>query len=138
MTDQSSTPRPDKDTWRELKNLRDYFRALSDVIRLEIVRQLARADEISVSQLADILHLSQPLVSWHLSRLKKAGLIKVRRQGRESHYSLVWQKIQQSQQEFAQLLGASAPQEPGKGSQPRPVGVLHPLPGDLDEGEAWA
>ncbi|MBC7251474.1 MAG: winged helix-turn-helix transcriptional regulator [Anaerolineae bacterium] len=138
MTNQSSTPRPDKDTWRELKNLRDYFRALSDVIRLEIIRQLARTEEISVSQLADILHLSQPLVSWHLSRLKKAGLIQVRRQGRESHYSLVWQKIQQSQREFIQLLGAPAQQEPGKASQTRPSGVLHPLTGDWDEGEAWA
>lgn len=138
MTNQSSTPRPDKDTWRELKNLRDYFRALSDVIRLEIIRQLARTEEISVSQLADILHLSQPLVSWHLSRLKKAGLIQVRRQGRESHYSLVWQKIQQSQREFIQLLGAPAQQEPGKANQTRPSGVLHPLTGDWDEGEAWA
>lgn len=138
MSDRSNTLRPDTDTWRELKNLRDYFRALSDVIRLEIVRQLASTDEISVSQLADILHLSQPLVSWHLGRLKKAGLIEVRREGRQSHYSLVWQKLQQCQKEFAQLVGEPPRQQTSRATRLRPSGALHPLTGDLDEGEAWA
>ncbi len=138
MGNQSNTLRPDTDTWRELKNLRDYFRALSDAIRLEIIRQLASSDEISVSQLADILHLSQPLVSWHLGRLKKVGLIEVRREGRQSYYSLVWQKLQQYQQEFAQLIGEPPRQEPGRVTRLRPSGVLHPLTGDLGEGEAWA
>jgi ArsR family transcriptional regulator len=138
MGDLGSKLRPDADAWKELKSLRDYFRALSDVIRLEIIYQLAHADEISVSQLADILHLSQPLVSWHLGRLKKAGLIEVRREGRQSHYSLVWQQIQQRQQEFARLIDEPPRQEPGRVTSPRPSGVLTPLVGDLDEGEAWA
>jgi ArsR family transcriptional regulator len=139
MGNRSSTLRPDKDTWGELKSLRDYFRALSDVIRLEILRQLANTDELSVSQLADVLHLSQPLVSWHLSRLKRVGLIKVQRKGRQSHYSLVWQQIRQCQQEFARLIGEpSSRQEPSGATSRRQPGVLPPLTGDLDEGEAWA
>jgi len=138
MSDRNKTLRPETDTWKELKSLRDYFRALSDVIRLEIVRQLARTDEISVSELADILHLSQPLVSWHLGRLKKAGLIEVRREGRQSYYSLVWQRLQQCQQEFTQFIGEPPGQEPGKITRLRPSSMLSPLTGDLDEGEVWA
>lgn len=130
--------RSETETRKELKSLRDYFRALSDAIRLEIVRQLARTDEISVSELADTLHLSQPLVSWHLGRLKKAGLIEVRREGRQSHYSLVWQRIQQCQQEFTQLIGEPPAQEPGRITGLRPSSMVSPLTGELDEGEVWA
>jgi len=138
MGDLGNKLRPGAETWKELKGLRDYFRALSDVIRLEIIRQLAHTDEISVSQLAELLHLSQPLVSWHLGRLKKAGLIEVRREGRQSLYSLVWQQIQQRQQEFAQLIGESPYHETSRVIGLQPSGVLNSLAGDLDEGEAWA
>ena len=138
MGDLGSKLRPGAETWKELKGLRDYFRALSDVIRLEIIRQLAHTDEISVSQLAELLHLSQPLVSWHLGRLKKAGLIEVRREGRQSLYSLVWQQIQQRQQEFAQLIGEPPYHETSRTIGLQPSGVLNSLAGDLDEGEAWA
>jgi len=138
MDNLSSKLRPGAETWRELKGLRNYFRALGDVIRLEIIHQLACTDEISVSQLADMLHLSQPLVSWHLSRLKKAGLINVRREGRQSHYSLAWQQIQQRQQEFAQLIGEPPRHEPGRITNPQPSDMLRTLAGDLNEGEAWA
>ncbi|MDY7042559.1 MAG: metalloregulator ArsR/SmtB family transcription factor [Chloroflexota bacterium] len=137
MGEQRNKPRPDTDIWRELKELRDYFRALGDVIRLEIIHQLACADEISVSQLADTLHLSQPLVSWHLARLKKAGLIKVRREGRQSHYSLVWQQILQLQQDFARLIGEPPCRDPGRTTGLQPSSILTPLTSDFDEGEAW-
>ncbi|MBI5653124.1 MAG: winged helix-turn-helix transcriptional regulator [Chloroflexi bacterium] len=70
-----------------LKDLRDYYRALSDSARLKILAQLARRDA-TVSELARGLRISQPLVSWHLHRLKIAGLIRMKRNGREVHCSL--------------------------------------------------
>lgn len=72
---------------RMLKDLRDYYRALSDSARLKILAQLARRDA-TVSELARGLRISQPLVSWHLHRLKIAGLIRMKRNGREVHCSL--------------------------------------------------
>jgi DNA-binding transcriptional ArsR family regulator len=53
------------------------------VNRLRIVRRLADG-EATVSDLIEHVGLSQPLVSWHLGRLRHAGLIETRRAGRET------------------------------------------------------
>ena len=58
-------------------------KALADVNRLRIVQRLARGDA-SVSELIEQVGLSQPLVSWHLGRLRLAGLVETRRSGRET------------------------------------------------------
>ena len=67
----------------DLRAVRLVHKALADVNRLRIVRRLARG-EASVSELIDHVGLSQPLVSWHLGRLRLAGLIETRRAGRET------------------------------------------------------
>jgi DNA-binding transcriptional ArsR family regulator len=53
------------------------------VNRLRIVQRLAVRDA-SVTELIEHIGLSQPLVSWHLGRLRAAGLIETRRAGRET------------------------------------------------------
>lgn len=67
----------------ELRALRIVHKALADVNRLRIVQRLAQG-EATVSELIDRIGLSQPLVSWHLGRLRVAGLIQTRRVGRET------------------------------------------------------
>jgi ArsR family transcriptional regulator len=67
----------------ELRALRVVHKALADVNRLRIVQRLAEG-EASVSELIERIGLSQPLVSWHLGRLRVAGLIQTRRVGRET------------------------------------------------------
>jgi ArsR family transcriptional regulator len=67
----------------ELRSLRIVHKALADVNRLRIVRRLADG-EASVSELIEHVGLSQPLVSWHLARLRLAGLVETRRAGRET------------------------------------------------------
>lgn len=89
----------------ELRELRGYFKALSDVTRLQIVRQLAGTAELGVSELAVALRLSQPLVSWHLSGLRKIGLVKVRKDGRQVLCSLDRDRLRRYQQNLAKLLG---------------------------------
>lgn len=71
----------------ELRELRVFHKALADVNRLRIVQRLARA-EATVTELMDHVGLSQPLVSWHLGRLRAAGLVLTRRNGRETLCSL--------------------------------------------------
>ena len=51
--------------------------------RLRIVRRLAGGDA-SVRDLIEEVGLSQPLVSWHVGRLRAAGLVETRRNGRET------------------------------------------------------
>ncbi|MEA2607845.1 MAG: ArsR family transcriptional regulator, arsenate/arsenite/antimonite-responsive transcriptional [Chloroflexota bacterium] len=67
----------------ELRQLRAFHKALADVNRLRIVRRLAGGDA-TVTELTDHVGLSQPLVSWHLGRLRAAGVVETRRQGRET------------------------------------------------------
>lgn len=67
----------------DLRALRVVHKALADVNRLRIVQRLAEG-EATVSELIQRVGLSQPLVSWHLGRLRVAGLIQTRRVGRET------------------------------------------------------
>jgi len=56
-----------------LRELKAFHRALGDVTRLRAVQILATEGELSVSELVTRLHISQPLMSWHLRRLTRAG-----------------------------------------------------------------
>ncbi len=71
-----------------LKELRDAFRALADTTRLRLLAELAGGDDVAVCELARALRMSQPLISWHLSILRRAGLIQMRREGRQVRCSL--------------------------------------------------
>jgi DNA-binding transcriptional ArsR family regulator len=71
----------------DLREIRTFHKALADVNRLRIVRRLADGPA-SVGELIDHVGLSQPLVSHHLRRLREAGLVVSRRDGRETICSL--------------------------------------------------
>jgi DNA-binding transcriptional ArsR family regulator len=71
----------------ELRELRAFHKALADVNRLRIVRRLA-VGAATVTDLIEHVGLSQPLVSWHLGRLRAAGIVATRRNGRETICSL--------------------------------------------------
>lgn len=73
------------DEWKDLKIA---VKALAGVTRLSIVHHLARQQEITVTDLGEILGISQPLVSWHLRKLQRAGLTTTRRVGRQVYCSL--------------------------------------------------
>ena len=66
----------------DLRELRVFHKALADVNRLRIVRRLGEGPA-TVGDLIDTVGLSQPLVSWHVSRLKAAGIVETKRAGRE-------------------------------------------------------
>ena len=77
----------------DLRAVRLVHKALADVNRLRIVRRLA-SGEASVSELIEHVGLSQPLVSWHLGRLRLAGLVETRRAGRETVIRLLPEAFQ--------------------------------------------
>jgi ArsR family transcriptional regulator len=90
----------------ELRELRLVHKALADVNRLRIVRVLAGA-ESTVADLVKEVGLSQPLVSWHIGRLRAAGLVATRRLGRETFCRLRPEAFAAFAEREAQVLGLS-------------------------------
>lgn len=68
-------------------NLPSTLKLLSDPVRLRLCALLARA-ELAVHELVDVTGLQQSRISNHLSRLKRAGLVRDRREGTWSFHSL--------------------------------------------------
>lgn len=88
-------------------DLSTYFRALADRKRLRVVELLAERESMTVTQLGDELRLSQPLISWHLRILKKAGIITTRRQGRQVWCSLDHPALAEYQEQVAEMFGVN-------------------------------
>jgi len=62
------------------------FKVLSDPTRRAIFEELTRQGEQTVHALTRYAGVSQPAVSKHLTLLKRAKLVRHRREGRETHY----------------------------------------------------
>jgi DNA-binding transcriptional ArsR family regulator len=92
----------------ELREMARYFYALKDILRLRILLMLAESGEMTVTELARALRVSQPLVSFHLRPLRVIGLVQVRRSGREVYCSLNMSEIQRRQAEFVEMLTRAA------------------------------
>jgi DNA-binding transcriptional ArsR family regulator len=64
------------------------FNALGDPIRWSIIRQMAAVEELACATLEDTLPVSKPTISYHTKILSQAGLVSVRKQGRNLFYTL--------------------------------------------------
>lgn len=87
---------------------RRVHRALGDTNRLDLVRRLAQSPA-TVTELIESTDLSQPLVSWHLRRLRSAGLVTSERAGRESIYTLQTETIAEGHALMLAALGVANP-----------------------------
>ena len=65
-----------------------FFAALADKTRLRLLN-LLRNGELCTCFFAETLETNDPKISRHLAYLKRAGLVKGRREGKWVHYSLV-------------------------------------------------
>ena len=65
----------------------EVFSSLADPTRRALFERLCRDGEQTVRALTDQAGVSQPAVSKHLGVLKDAGLVRPRREGRQTHYS---------------------------------------------------
>jgi DNA-binding transcriptional ArsR family regulator len=65
----------------------ELFTTLADPTRRAIFERLSREGELTVRVLTQHSGVSQPAVSKHLGVLKLAGLVRGRRDGRQTHYS---------------------------------------------------
>ncbi|MFH0812098.1 MAG: metalloregulator ArsR/SmtB family transcription factor [Pseudomonadota bacterium] len=70
-----------------MKRIAKIFKALSDETRLRVIK-LLQERELCVCELMQVLNMSQPRISRHLSVLKNAGFVDDRREGKWVYYSL--------------------------------------------------
>lgn len=69
-------------------------KALADPVRWAILTRASGVDQVACQEL-DSLPVSKPTISYHLKILSQAGLISVRRAGRNSYYSLEREALHQ-------------------------------------------
>jgi phosphinothricin acetyltransferase len=85
--------------------MHSYFSTLSDAARLEILDLLASSSgEVTIGDLARRLGISQPLCSWHMHRLVKLGVVRMKRVGREARCSLDRARLEKYQRAFKKWL----------------------------------
>jgi ArsR family transcriptional regulator len=63
------------------------FKALSDPVRLDLFLRIVNVPEMSCTQLVNDAEVSASTVSYHMKLLKAAGLIGVRKEGRNFFYT---------------------------------------------------
>ncbi|MGA2349095.1 MAG: metalloregulator ArsR/SmtB family transcription factor [Terracidiphilus sp.] len=63
------------------------FAALADTTRLRLLNLMA-GREVCVCYFVEILGQSQPKISRHLAYLRRAGIVRARREGKWMHYSI--------------------------------------------------
>ena len=68
-------------------HIENLFKALADRTRLRLI-SLIGDSEVCVCFFVAILKTSQPKISRHLAYLRRAGIVKARREGKWMHYRL--------------------------------------------------
>ena len=72
----------------DLTRITGLFALLGDPMRLRVVLALTDSKEICVCELATVLGLSMPATSHHLRRLREAGVVAFRNDGKTVWYRL--------------------------------------------------
>lgn len=69
-----------------------FAKAIADETRQKIMN-LVCCNSLSVNEIVEQLHVTQPTVSHHLAILREAGLVDVRDEGKQTFYSLNQERI---------------------------------------------
>ncbi|HUN30467.1 MAG TPA: metalloregulator ArsR/SmtB family transcription factor [Trebonia sp.] len=114
----------------------EVFRAIGDPVRWSIIVQLAAVDELPCAELEQTLPVSKPTISYHAKTLQQAGLLAVRKEGRNYFYALRRDVLQEALDQLGRLAppeGAAtresvgqAPVTPARRLAERPVGPVGP------------
>lgn len=72
----------------DIELVAEFFKALGDPTRLNIVNALMLHEWLCVSDLAAVLGMSRSAISHQLSYLRLNDLVRVRRDGKRAYYSL--------------------------------------------------
>jgi DNA-binding transcriptional ArsR family regulator len=106
----------------------DVLTALSDPVRWEIVRQMAQVDELPRAVLESTLPISKPTISYHMKILAQAGLVDVRKDGRQFFYTLNREVLQELMDELWALVPGPRPVKQGRIDHEKPTRRRRPQP----------
>lgn len=74
------------DEWKPAARV---FSALGDTTRQQILLLFEPGEELSIKDISSVFLLGRSTIVHHLSVLEEAGILSVRRQGRQALYSIV-------------------------------------------------
>lgn len=84
MADNISDSMPGEET---MDGMAELFKVFGDTTRIKILYALSKG-ELCVCDVAEVLEMTQPAISYQLKVLKQAKLVKSRREGKMTVYSL--------------------------------------------------
>ena len=71
------------------------LKSIGHPIRVLIIIALSQTNSMTVNSLSHKLNIEQPVMSLHLAILRKQSIIKVKRNGKQSDYSIANISVQQ-------------------------------------------
>jgi ArsR family transcriptional regulator len=71
------------------------LKAISQGTRLCVISLLSESEELTVSQMVELLNCEQSLLSHHLTDMRAKGILNCRRDGKNCYYSLKNKQIVQ-------------------------------------------
>ncbi len=90
-----------------------FFKALANEERIEILKLLHQNKEMYAQDVEKHFFLEQSTTSHHLNTLKRAGITKSRREGRNIYYSIQYDTLSDAWDEFiAQFKKPAVPEGP--------------------------
>jgi ArsR family transcriptional regulator, lead/cadmium/zinc/bismuth-responsive transcriptional repressor len=81
-----------------------FFKALANEDRLEIIKLLKKNTEMCAQEVEKHFYLEQSTTSHHLNTLKRAGITKSRKKGRNIFYSVDYDSFERQLKEFQGLV----------------------------------
>src|SRR5260221_4642599 len=98
----------------------EVFRAIGDPVRWSITAQLAAVDELPCADLEQTLPVSKPTISYHAKILQQAGLLSVRKEGRNYFYALRRDVLRDALDELGRFAPQAVPLPDNGTRQPPP------------------
>ncbi len=80
---------------KKLKHTANILKTIGHPIRVEIIRKIYENQILSVSAIQELLNVSQPIISLHLSILRKKGIINSSKKGKQSLYFIQKKSVPQ-------------------------------------------
>ena len=71
----------------DIMDLSDFFKIMGDSTRLQLLMSLQQS-EMCVSDLANVLNMTKSSISHQLAVLRRSGIVKCRKNGKEVYYTL--------------------------------------------------
>jgi len=72
----------------DVKDMAEVFHALSDPLRIKILKLLAVMGELCGCEIQVAFNLKQPAISYHLNLLRKAGVLNAEKRGTWMYYRI--------------------------------------------------